>query len=202
MMTQLEQWLRPASIEPAVYTPGDLERVSGLSGEMQRVWRRRGHLPSPDSGHARFTGFEVLEITIRTALSRAGIPPGENVIDLSCAAKAAMYYAVYCHGAVEVIGPTSKVDHFLHVFEDRGELGELLVGNPPVSPFFVLNDKREARIVDTADDIMLDNEELNLVYNLVSLGKRLVERGRKPIVTVKWPDEPSERFKRRLTGLG
>ncbi|WP_324261558.1 hypothetical protein U4960_15780 [Altererythrobacter sp. H2] len=200
-MTPLEDWLQPASIEFAVYTPGDLERVSGLSGEMQRVWRRRGHLPSPDSGHARFTGLEVLEITIRTALSKAGIPPSETEIDLTSATKAAMYYAVFSHGAVEVIGPTSKVDHFLNVFEENGELGLRLVGNPPASPFFVMNDKRESRIVDNADDLILDHEELNLVYNLRSLGERLVERGRKPIIVVTWPNESNERFKRRLTNL-
>lgn len=202
MMAQLEEWLRPASISPAVYTPGELERISGLSGEMQRVWRRRGHIATTDHGHARFSVTDVLGITLRTALSRAGISPGETEIDLSSATKAAMFHAVFCHGAVEVIGPELMVDDFLHVFrEDGGDLGSFLVGNPPTSPFFVLNDQLESRIVDNTDKLVIDSEELNLVYNLKRLGERLIERGRKPMITVTWPEESNQRFKRRLTGL-
>lgn len=202
MSQSLEDWLEPASIQQALYTPGELERISGLGADMQRVWRRRGQLPTKGSGHARFTVAEVFEITLRVALSRAGVPPGEPLPELTTAASGAMHHAIFCHGAVEVIGPASDVEDFLHIFrEDNGDLGRFLIGNPQASHFLVLNDRREIRVVDEPADIVGADEELNLVFNLVLLGTRLVERGRKPVAVVQFPDQPGERTIRRLTGL-
>lgn len=202
MSQSLANWLEPASIQQAVYTPGELERISGLGADMQRVWRRRGQLPTRGSGHARFTIAEVFEITLRVALARSGVAPGEPLPDLTTAASGAMFHAIFCHGAVEVIGPATEVAHFLHIFQhDRGDLGSFLIGNPRQSHFLVLNDRREIRVVDEPADIVGADEELNLVFNLVLLGARLVERGRKPVVIVRFPDQPGERTIRRLTGL-
>jgi hypothetical protein len=198
----LADWLRPAAIQQAVYTPGDLERISGLGADKQRVWRRRGQLPSHGSGHARFTIAEVVEITLRVALSKAGIGPGESVPDLSEAASAAMHHAIFCHGAVEVIGPAVEVEDFLRVFdEDQEGLGSFLIGYPQRSAYLVVNDRRETRIVDEPGEIVGGGEELNLVFDLALIGARLVERGRKPVVIVHFPDRPAERTIRRLTGL-
>lgn len=202
-MSQISaDWLRPAIIQQAAYTPGELEQISGLGADMQRVWRRRGQLPSHGSGHARFTIAEVVEITLRVALSRAGVPPGEEVPHLEGASSAALHHAIFCHGAVEVIGPASHVEKFLRTFEeDQGDLGSLLIGNPGWAAFFVLNDRREARLVGEPAEIVAEDEELNIVFNLALVGTRLVERGRKPIVVVRFPDSPAERTIRRLTGL-
>lgn len=198
----LADWLHRTTIQQAVYTPGELERISGLSADMQRVWRRRGQLPFHGSGHARFTIAEVVEITLRTSLSKVGVPPGESVPGLSKAAAAAMFHAAFCHGGVEVIGPTAEVEEFLHIFEnDGGQLCSFLVGNPPRSHYLVLNDRREIRIVDEPGEIVADEEESVIVFNLVLLGARLVERGRKPVVMVRFPDQSHNRTIRRLTGL-
>lgn len=202
MGTTLAEWLQPAVIQQAVYAPGELERISGLSADMQRVWRRRGQLPYRGSGHARFTIAEVVEITLRVSLSRTGVPPGESVPDLSEAASAAMHHSIFCHGAVEVIGPAGDVEHFSRMFdEDGGQLGSFLVGNPRRSTYLVLNDRHETRVVDEPGELVGNDEELNLVFNLALLGARLVERGRKPVVIVRFPDQPTERTIRRLTGL-
>jgi len=202
MSQTLEDWLRPADIQKAVYTPSELEQISGLGADMQRVWRRRGQLPSHGSGHARFTIAEVVEITLRVALSRAGMPPGEVVPNLAGAASAAMHHAIFCHGAVEVIGPAGEVEQFLRTFEeDQGNLGTFLIGNPEWAAYLVLNDRHDARIVAEPSEIMAEDEELNIVFNLALVGARMVERGRKPIVVVRFPDRPAERTIRRLTGL-
>lgn len=202
-MAILEEWLRQAVITYAVYTPGELARISGLGTDMQRVWRRRGQLPPLESGHARFSILEAIEITLRYALSKAGIPPSELKLDLKDAASAAMFHAIFGHGGCEVIGPADEVDHFLHLFaEDHGELGRILVGNPQASNYLVLNEWHETRIVDDPNHLVSDAEELNLIFNLALMGSRLVERGRKPIVTVKFPDRVGARTVRRLTGVG
>lgn len=87
------------------------------------------------------------------------------------------------------------MEHFLHVFEeDQGQLRSFLIGNPRRSHYLVLNDRRETRIVDEPGEIVAEDEELNLVFNLALLDARLVERGRKPVVTVRFPDQPSGRL--------
>lgn len=195
-------WLRSATVETAVYTPGDLERISGLGADMQRVWRRRGQLPSFGSAHARFSIEQVVEITLRAALSRKGVPPGTLGLDLSAATSGAMFHAVFCHGGAEAIGPTNEVERFLETFEkDRGQLGSFLVGNPERSNYLALNDHGKLRIVDDREQLITDDEEDVIVFNLAQLGARLVERGRKPVVTVRFPADKGGRMIRRLTGL-
>jgi hypothetical protein len=200
-MTSLEEWLRSATISEAIYTPSELEGISGLSVDLQRVWRRRGQLPALAGKHARFTIADVVEITIRTALSRAGVPPSDE-IDLKDATKAAKYHAVFSHAAVELIGPAAAVDCLYDYFEkDSDELGRLLVGDPSQTSYLVLTAQRQTRIVDRLEDLIAHDEELNFVYNIQRLGVLLVERGRKPVFIIQWPSDPKVRQKRKLTGL-
>jgi hypothetical protein len=203
MTTTVEAWLPEATIIEAVYTPADLERISGLRTDMQRVWRRRGQLPALGSGHARFTISETVEITIRYALSKIGISPSELHLDLGDATRAAMAHAIFTHGGCEVIGPSEDVDAFLCQFaEDSGELGLSLVGNPERLHYLVVNEWHETRMVDDPEHLISDKDELNIVFNLPLIGARLVERGRKPVVTIRVLDRAGVRTVRRLTGVG
>jgi len=203
MTRAIEEWLATADVSFAVYGPADVERISGLTTDMQRVWRRRGQLPSLASGHARFGIIEAIEITLRYAASKAGISPSELQLDLADAAKAAKFHGVFSHGGCEVIGSPDDVDHFLKIFEeDQGQLGSFLVGKPRVSNYLVLNEWHETRIVDDPEDLVRDSEELNLVFNLRQFGSRLVELGRKPVVTIRFSDRLGFRSVRRLTGVG
>lgn len=207
-MTTVEKRLPDALIKQAVYTPADLERISGLRTDMQRVWRKRGQLPALESGHARFSIQEVVEITLRYAMSKIGIPPSELQLDLSEATRAAKLHAVFAHGGCEVIGPFEDVDTFLRNFdEDDGELGLALVEGKDAtglkhSNYLVLNEWHETRIVDDPRQLMSDTDELNVIFNLALIGDRLVERGRKPIITVLFDDRAGQRTVRRLTGIG
>jgi hypothetical protein len=205
----LEEWLARATINYAVYTPGELERISGLGTDMQRVWRRRGQLPALGSGHARFSIPEAIEITIRYALSKVGIAPSELELDLSEATSATMLHAVYdAEGACEIIGPADEVDLLLETFrQDNTPLpGRLVAGllgsSPKSSHYLIINEWHETRIVDDPYHIVPETEELNIVFNLAPLGARLVERGRKPVVTIQFPDRSGHRTVRRLTGVG
>jgi hypothetical protein len=207
MTTTVEKWLPDAVITPAVYTPGDLEQISGLRTDMQRVWRRRGQLPALESGHARFSIQEVVEITFRYAMSKIGIPPSELKLDLSEATRAAKFHAVFAHGGCEVIGPPDEVDTFIRTFAEDHELGISLVESQDASSlkpssYMVLNEWHETRIVDDAEHLVRDTDELNIVFNLALVGARLVERGRKPVLTVRFQERSGRRTVRRLTGVG
>ncbi|HEX3422297.1 MAG TPA: hypothetical protein VHS33_02690 [Sphingomicrobium sp.] len=203
MRATVEEWLGESTIRHAVYTPAELEKISGLSADMQRVWRRRGQLPSHGSGHARFSIPEAIDITLRYALSKIGIPPSDLKLDLSKATSAAMAFAIFSHGGCEVVGPADDVDQFLLQFsEDQGELGVYLAGSPKEFHYLVLNEWHESRVVDDPTDLVSNAEELSIVFNLELLGSRLVERGRKPVVTIRLPDRSGQRTVRWLTGVG
>jgi hypothetical protein len=208
MSAAVEEWLPEATITLAVYTPADLERISGLRTDMQRVWRRRGQLPTLGSGHARFSIQEVVEITFRYAMSKIGIPPSELKLDLAEATRAAKVHAVFAHGGCEVIGPAEVIDTFISNFaEDDGRLGISLIEGRDAnslkpSSYMVLDEWHEPRIVDDPEGLIRGTDELSIVFNLALIGARLVERGRKPVLTVRFPDQPGQRTVRRLTGVG
>jgi hypothetical protein len=56
------------------FTPGEVEKITGLSNVMQRDWRRRGFLPS-SAGHARFDPFALAEVFVMKLLADRGIGP-------------------------------------------------------------------------------------------------------------------------------
>lgn len=56
------------------FTPGEAEKITGLSTGMQRDWRKRGLLPSND-GHARFDLFSLAEMLAFKLLSDRGVGP-------------------------------------------------------------------------------------------------------------------------------
>ncbi|WP_134093222.1 hypothetical protein [Novosphingobium sp. PhB55] len=89
------------------------------------------------------------------------------------------------------------------VFEsDQGGLGNTLAGNPKASNFLVINEWHESQIVDSPCKLGLDGEELNLIFNLRKIGGRLVEPGRKPVVTIQLAEQVEMRTIRWLTGSG
>jgi hypothetical protein len=68
------------------FTPGEAERITGLSTTMQRDWRRRNILPAT-SGHARFDVFSLAEMWVLKMFSDRGIGP-EDIREIApmCAA--------------------------------------------------------------------------------------------------------------------
>lgn len=55
-------------------TPGEAERVTGLSTTMQRDWRRREFIPTV-TGHARFDAFDLAEMSVLKMLADRSIGP-------------------------------------------------------------------------------------------------------------------------------
>lgn len=71
-----------STITLTVFTPGEAERITGLTTVMQRDWRRRGFVGASE-GHARFNGFDLAEMWALKLLSDRGIGPqhGREVAD-------------------------------------------------------------------------------------------------------------------------
>lgn len=57
------------------YTPAEVERMTGLTTDSQRDWRRRGFLPRHEK-HARFDIFKVAELYVMKMFVDQGKSPG------------------------------------------------------------------------------------------------------------------------------
>lgn len=192
------QW----SLSYASYTPKELEEITGLSTDMQRVWRRRGQLPAIRAGHARFTPTEAIEIAIRYALSKVGLSPSESRIMETHSIGGAIYHALRsADGTCEIVGPESSVAQFRTEFEDSEDLAMQLAGWPEATNYLILDDEDRLRVVDDANDVF-DWVGMTIVaVDLRVVGTRLVELGRKPIMAVTFPSIAGERTVRKLTGI-
>lgn len=183
------------TISYASYAPPELAEISGISMHMQRVWRRRGHLPPVTTRHARFSPHEVATASIRYALAKIGIPPSLSEAIDDKATSAALYHAILGgQGSCEIIGPEDKVEELL----GENDLPLMLAGDPEASNFLVWNDDGSARIVDYVEQVFDELTASIIAIDLRVIGARLMERGRKPIVTLSAHREPGAKQARRL----
>ncbi|WEK44901.1 MAG: MerR family transcriptional regulator [Candidatus Sphingomonas colombiensis] len=186
----------------ATYSAGDLAQISGLTQDMQRLWRKRGHLPEIGGGHARFTPNDVIMITIRYALSKLGVSPSQSPAIADIAIAGALFHAIISHaGACEVIGPAGDVDEFLSGFE-LDDFASDLAGHPQQTNYLVWDEDGDHRVIDR-DEAIFDESTIFIAgVDLRVVGARLMIRGRKPIVTLEAPVNLTGRRVRRLTGVG
>ena len=187
----------------AFYSPGELAQISGLSTDMQRVWRKRGQLVPLATGHARFKPTEVIEISIRYALSKLGISLADVPAIGPLPINAVIYHALLnCDGACELIGPAQEVNSFLDVFKEDHELALALSGMPSFSNYLILDDEDRVRVVDDPQHVFDGMGASIIAIDLQVVGRRLMERGRKAIMTVEFPARAGVCQVRRLTGVG
>lgn len=187
----------------ATYSPAELAQISGLSTDMQRVWRKRGQLVPLPSGHARFHPKEVIEIAIKYALSKLGVAPAEAPELGALPINAVIYHALLnSDGACELIGPASEIDAFMDDFRDSHELALALAEHPSHSNYLILDDEDRVRILDDPQHVFDGMGASIIAIDLQVIGRRLMERGRKPILTVEFPAIAGGRQVRRLTGIG
>ena len=185
----------------AEYSAGELARICGMSPEMQRLWRQRGYLPEVQSARARFSPTDVAEIIIRHALSRHGIPPSESATIDPDAAKGALYHAIINHqGSCEIIGPAGDVNAFLRDYELEDFALEL-AESPLRSNYLVWDDEKTMRMVDDVHELFDEQALAIAAIDLRVVGARIMERGRKPIVTLESPLTAGLKRIRGLNGV-
>lgn len=57
-----------------LFTPAEVERITGVTTMTQRDWRRRSIVPKRGEGHARYNLFELAEMFAIKLLSDRGVP--------------------------------------------------------------------------------------------------------------------------------
>ena len=60
--------------EAVTFTPAEAEQITGVTGAVQRDWRRHGYLPST-KGHARFELHDLAELWLLKMFTDRGIGP-------------------------------------------------------------------------------------------------------------------------------
>ena len=182
-----EDVLTGCALTLASYSPRELAQISGLSTDMQRVWRKRGQLPPLASGHARFQPTEVIEISIRYTLSKLGVALADVPPIGSLPIKAVIYHALLnSDGACELVGSAPEVNLFVDEFEKDHGLAFALTGKPSCSNYLILDNDDRVRVLDDPRDVFDGMGASIIAIDLQVIGRHLVERGRKAIMTVEF----------------
>lgn len=65
-------------LEFTTYGPSEVSRMTGVSGDLLRDWRRRGIIKASDAGSSVYNTLHVAQIMLRRALSDVGVPLTES----------------------------------------------------------------------------------------------------------------------------
>jgi len=181
-----------------------LAEVTGLSTELQRVWRRRDQLPVATGSPARFNAKDAAEVLVRYELSRNGLPPGESGALSAEVAPSVLWFALLsADGACEIFGEEATVTAFLEHFENSDEIARDIPGMGALSRFVWRADGGEMDITNDRQNMGEEGDYLSVFYmDLATAGVLLANRIGHPLVTVEMSMEgapPGKRI-RRLTG--
>lgn len=169
------------------FSPSELAKATGLGADMQRVWRKRGHLPEKSGTRATFSCEEVLEIAIRYELSKLGVSPSVTDDAAKLGAPTLMLCTFFNErGALEIRGTfdgiaeiSSKIDTVRAFFEDLtgGGFDQRYLISFKV-PEFIL----ESRIENQFKNV---EHTSAIVVDLHALASMLVRSSPKAFVTVR-----------------
>lgn len=111
-------------VQPADLSSADVERMSGVSAAIQRVWRNRGHLPPLTGTRAKFDIQAAAAIAIRYRLSLQGHAPAATARVGELYAPQLVYFCLMdTTGVCELLAPTNEaVDEAERWFLSDNEL--------------------------------------------------------------------------------
>lgn len=200
----MEQGSACMSVKQAHFTPSELAAITGLSPEMQRVWRRRGQLPEGVGSPARFNATDAAELIVRYQLSRYGVSPSESADAGKRAAPLVLWFALLdADGACEVIGSEADVLSFLERFQEGHDLAAGLAGAATRARYVWRADGDELEFVSDLQDAGEAGEFLSGFFiDLSHAGTRLAAVAGRPLMTVELERSGGTQGKRvrRLTG--
>lgn len=156
----------------ATFTPGEAERITGVSTAHQRDYRRYGYLPSSDK-HARFDAYALARLWAFGLLGAQGIGP-KRVDQYVDAIAAGVVYHSLC--------TSDGADFALKVHREHSGYGGAIAPR-----FFVLFPDGSEHF-DISVDAALDRGQRDrsvpgaiLVLDQRDLGERLIEHAGRPL---------------------
>lgn len=185
-------------------TPSQLAEATGLSPELQRVWRRRDQLPQTTGSPARFTSKDAAEVLVRYELSRNGFAPSETGALSAQIAPSVLWFALLmADGACEIFGDEATVTEFLDDFDDSDGIARHISGVETLSRFAWRADGGTMEVTNDRRHMGEEGDHLSVFYlDLSTAGVLLANRVGRPLVAVEASNggaQPGKRV-RRLTG--
>jgi len=88
-------------LEFTKYGPSEVSRITGVSSDLLRDWRRRGIIKASDAGSSVYNTLHVAQIMLRRALSDVGVPLTESGRSADLGALYVLNYAGQMPRAIE-----------------------------------------------------------------------------------------------------
>lgn len=85
-------------ITPMTFSPREAERITGISVDQQRDYRRHGYLPKVD-GHARFDAYDLAKLYFVKAMADRGVGPRTSFKNAEVCATGIVHFALRYRGA-------------------------------------------------------------------------------------------------------
>jgi hypothetical protein len=169
-----------------IFSPGELEVLTGLTADMQRVWRRRGHLPAREGSRTSFDAREAAAVAIRLELARFGVSPSETIGVGEKAAAVVLHSALLSSSrAAEIRGPFSEVARVAAKFAADDRIANAIIGADCSGRY--LWGPGPSMLAFTEDVASIISDErctAMLVLDLTVMGVRLAERAPKPLFLI------------------
>lgn len=168
------------------FSAKEVAAATGLSTELQRVWRRRGHLPSCGEGRASFDSNEVAAIAVRHDLTRFGFAPPETIEIGRLAGPIVLYFALLTSdGAANLSGGLKRIAEISQRFAQDDRIAELISGVQRPKRFIWSSNPPELDFVDdAASNLSEERFPVMLVLDLALIGQRLVTQNPKPLFLI------------------
>jgi len=168
------------------FSPRELEVATGLTADLQRVWRRRGHLPARDGGRASFDAREAAAIAARLELARFGVPPSDTISVGELVAGTILHSALLARSrAAEVRGPFSDMARVAASFADDDRLARAITGADCGGRYLWAQSPSQIKIInDVASLISEERFAAMLIVDLTVIGIQLADRAPKPLFLI------------------
>lgn len=168
------------------FSPGEVASITGLSADLQRVWRRRGHLPARSGSHASFDARDVAAIAVRHDLTRMGFAPPDTVEIGRLSAPIVLYFALLSSdGAAHLQGGFKRIAEITQRLIDDETLAMLISEVRKPRRYVLITEPPAWEFVDDAAATLSEERfPAMLVLDLALIGQRLVTQNPKPLFLI------------------
>jgi hypothetical protein len=187
------------------FKPGEVHKLTGMTPDHQRLWKRRGQMPLGYGDSEPITARMVAEIYVRHQLALNGLPPSESADIAAKAAKIVLWFALLNHdGACAVVGPKQEVAEFIDEFARHDNLANTICGIYKDDVFLYLyryGGKGPFQFVSDIETVFRASPFPSITFlDLEAMGSFIWRQAGRPLLTVEIPSDtvPRSMWERRL----
>lgn len=170
------------------FSPAEFAAASGLNGEMQRHWRRRGLLPEKSGRIASFTAHDIATVRLMVLL-------GQPLKTRTLAEQLAPHVIWLALGgnpaSWKVDGPEDDANAYRHELEMGHSHIDLMAGISArdLNRYVIIADENEPVLVPSLhEDVLGGGTEISTVIDLNAVAAKFVRAlNDKPLATIMLP---------------